>query len=75
MHEEGKWTRLGVSVCVGTRDRQQSLDHKQLRDTGCAVAEQVSKHTRAKSVASRHGVIWCNGGMAPRILNVHTRWR
>jgi hypothetical protein len=81
MHEEGKWTRLGVCVCVcvcvcvGTRGRQQTLDQKQLRDTGCAVAEQASKRTRAKSVTSRHYVIWCSGGMAPRIFNVHTSWR
>ena len=62
-------------LCVGTRGRQQPLDRKQLRDIGCAVAEQVSKRTRAKSVTSRRDVVWWSGVIAPRIFNVHTGWR
>lgn len=63
MHEEVKWTRLGVCVCVcvGTRGRQQPLDHEQLRDTGCAVAEQTFEGTVQELKVSHHDMILYGG--------------
>ena len=50
-----------VCVCVGTRGRQQPLDHEQLRDTGCAVAEQTFEGTVQELKVSHHDMILYGG--------------